>query len=112
MRRIPDGIPAASTKDRYKEGTLKNRMPSFVVVSNIEDSIWVVAQAVAAGETPDTRPVTFSLYLPQKAERRIWRRSPGRYLMCQRLDRGFSSCLFLCQPARSLSFSHVFRLAE
>ena len=95
MRRIPDGIPAASTKDRYKEGTLKNRMPSFVVVSNIEDSIWVVAQAVAAGETPDTRPVTFSLYL-----------------MCQRLDRGFSSCLFLCQPARSLSFSHVFRLAE
>lgn len=56
MRRIPDGIPAASTKDRYKEGTLKNRMPSFVVVSNIEDSIWVVAQAVAAGETPDTRP--------------------------------------------------------
>ena len=67
MRRIPDGIPAASTKDRYKEGTLKNRMPSFVVVSNIEDSIWVVAQAVAAGETPDTRPVTFSLYQPPKA---------------------------------------------
>ena len=124
MRRIPDGIPAASTKDRYKEGTLKNRMPSFVVicniesnfivVSNVEDSVGAVARAAAARETPDTRPghLFFVSPPPEGGEAKLEKKPGPAFHDPEAREMIFSSHISLYQPACSRSFSQVLRLAE